>query len=208
MKVLFSFLIMALLLSTIALYYFYPFPIEKVEAEPSFDNLKDQLIGQSFLRADLPPKEKLLEIAPDLKKATIERFYPFQIKIKLERQKVIQLLSIGEEKWELLESGRMVRTSTTSSAVVGKFFTFPLPEGVSSALAMFLSKFPANLRGEITIIEVASPEEIVLQLNEMRCFFLLSNYERHLPYLQVYINAARKDGKQELHFEYSEVFAK
>ncbi|MDI6869578.1 MAG: hypothetical protein QMD88_08420 [Coprothermobacterota bacterium] len=212
MKALSFFLILSLFLGTALTYLQFPVPVGKVNIEGAdFDTslLKAGLGAQSFILARLPDFATLKSLDGGLKDVVLERYFPFDLQVRWVRYNVLLILSLKEKTWELLDNGDFVENPRVMPTATCSVYIWPLPQEIRGELATLMARIPDRLRKTIRALEVDSSEKVVLQLDDgLKCFFSLSNYEKHMAYLEVYINRARKDGKKELHFEYSEVYAK
>lgn len=212
MKFLSFFLLFSLCLSTALTYLYFPFPVGKVEFRGSvFDlsSLKESLSSQSFILAKLPDLSALKSLDAGLKEAAIERFFPFDLQVQWKRYNTLLTLSLRGKTWEFMDNGEFVENPQLIPTATCSVYIWPLPIEVRDEMSAMMAKIPDKLKKTIKNLNVESSEIIVLQLEDgIKCFFSLTNFERHLPYIEVYVNKARKDGKKELHFEYSEVYAK
>jgi len=206
------FLILLFFIGTPLLYLFFPIPVEKVTFEGTVfptNSLKDDLCHQSFVLARLPQLPSLKEIDPGLKRAELERFFPFELRVRWIRYEVLLACSYRGKAMELLDNGDFVENPYSRPTVTASTAIFPWPQEIKKALATLFMRIPDKLLKSVVALEVESSGRIVLQLNDgLKCYFSPSNLERHLPYVELYVNTARKDGKKELHFEFSEVYAK
>ncbi|MCR4428982.1 MAG: hypothetical protein NUV68_06585 [Caldiserica bacterium] len=212
MKIVALFLILFLALGTAWVFLKVSIPVGGVEVlGADFDTvpLKNTMIGQSFITGKLPDLMSLKNFDRGVKDVILERFFPFDLLIRWSRYKVLLVFSWEGKSWELFESGEFAENQRVSPTITGFFFSWPLLPEVTRGITTFFSRIPDRLIKTIEAFKVESAERVVLQLNDgLDCFFSLNNYERHIPYLELYISRAQKDGKKELHFEYSEVYAK
>jgi cell division septal protein FtsQ len=171
--------------------------------------LEKSLSSQSFVLARLPDLSTLKSFDGGLKEVVLERYFPFDLQVQWKRYSTLFVLSLEGKTWEFMENGEFVENPRLMPTVTGSVYVWPLPDAVKSGLATMITRIPDKLKKTINMLNVESSEIIVLQLEDgLKCYLSLANYERHLPYMEIYVNKARKDGKKELHFEYSEVYAK
>ncbi|MGB9552945.1 MAG: hypothetical protein ACPL7L_01005 [bacterium] len=171
--------------------------------------MKENLGSQSFILAKLPDLSVLKSLDAGLKGAVIERFFPFDLQVQWKRYNTLLTLSLRGKTWEFMDNGEFVENPQLIPTATCSVYIWPLPIEVRDEIATMMAQIPDKLKETIKNLNVESSEIIVLQLEDgIKCFFSLTNFERHLPYIEVYVNKARKDGKKELHFEYSEVYAK
>ncbi len=203
-----------LVIGTTLLYLFVPFPIDRVtwaqEGKGELES-KIQVLKDSFLRAHLPSNETIREIDPLYKEGSLERYYPFELRIILVDYRALLSLEEDGRCWVLLESGELVGGPESPPFIPAEFFSSPLPQQLNYSLADLLLSFPPLLYTEVSSLRVESDDRLVVKLVDgLSLYFLLeeNSYKRHLPYIQLYIEKARQDAKKELHFEFSDVFAR
>lgn len=203
-----------LLISTGLLYFYLPFPTDRVVwAQEGKGVLQSGTpdLKESFLLARLPSNEAMREIDPFYKEGLLERYYPFELRVQLKDYRALLSLKEDGQCWLLLESGELVEGPESSPVIPVEFFSSPLPQLLSRNLADLLVSLPHILYPEFISLRVESDGRLIVKLVDgLSLYFLLeeNSYKRHLPYLQLYLEKARQEMKKELHFEFSDVFAK
>lgn len=212
MKVVALFLILAFAGGTAIAFLKIPIPVGELEilgADFDTSSLEERMRVQSFITGKLPDIEELKTYDGGVKEVVLERFFPFDFLVRWSRQNVFLTFSWEGKPWEILESGEIVENPRATPTTQGFFFSWPLSPEVKKEIATFFSRIPVRLIKAIGAFKMESMDKVILQLSDgLNCFFSLKSYEKHIPYLELYINQAQKDGKKELHFEYSEVYAK
>lgn len=213
MKVLCAILLLLLCLMVPWLYAILPFPAELVlagEPAPS-PALAKPITNSSFLHVAVPTVTEWQALEPRVKGVRFSQYYPFTIQAFFSWQNSLISFRLDGGSWEWLESGQMIRSADLEPTVTASFYTTTLPMELSLQAINLLQQVPADLRTQIIAMQIAQNRQFIVKLSDgLELFFRLEreNYERHLPFLQIYIEKARKDGKRELHFEFADVFAK
>jgi hypothetical protein len=213
MKVFCTILLLLLCLMVPWLYAVLPIPSELVLAgEPTPSTVLAKAIGNgSFLHLAAPTLTQWQALEPRIKEVRFSRYYPFTIRAIFSWQKSLISFRLDGDSWEWLESGQMIKSPDLESTVTASFYTTSLPMELSLQAIDLLQQVPADLRAQIIALQIAQNRQFIVKLSDgLELSFRLEreNYERHLPFLQIYIEKARKDGKRELHFEFADVFAK
>lgn len=213
LKVFCAILLLLLCLMAPWLYAIVPFPAELVlggEPVPS-PTLAEAIPKGSFLLMTVPALAQWQALEPRIKEVRYSRYYPFTIQALFSWQQSQLSFRLDGVSWEWLESGQMIESPDLKPTVTASFTPTPLPKEVSLEAINLLNQVPGDLRTQIIALQIAQNRQFIVKLNDgLQLFFRLEkeNYERHLPFLQTYIEKARKDGKRELHFEFADVFAK
>lgn len=213
MKVLCAILLLLLCLMVPWLYAILPFPAELIlagEPAPS-PALAKPIANRSFLHVTVPTVTEWQALEPRVKGVRFSQYYPFTIQAFFSWQNSLVSFRLDGGSWEWLESGQMIRSPDLEPTVTASFYTTTLPRELSLQAIDLLQQVPADLRTQIIAMQIAQNRQFIVKLSDgLELFFRLEreNYERHLPFLQIYIEKARKDGKRELHFEFANVFAK
>ncbi len=195
------------------LYAILPFPAELVlagEPAPS-PALAKAIPNGSFLHMAVPTMTQWQALEPRIKEVRFSQYYPFTIQAFFSWQNSLMSFRLDGDSWEWLESGQMIRSPDVQPTVTASFYTTALPMELSLQAIDLLQQVPADLRKQIIALQIAQNQQFIVKLSDgLELYFRLEreNYERHLPFLPIYIEKARKDGKKELHFEFADVYAK
>lgn len=213
MKVFCAILLFLLCLMVPWLYAILPFPAELVlagEPAPS-PALAKAIPNGSFLQMAIPTMTQWQALEPRIKEVRFSQYYPFTIQAFFSWQNSLMSFRLDEDSWEWLESGQMIRSPDVQPTVTASFYATALPTELSLQAIDLLQQVPADLRKQIIALQIAQNQQFIVKLSDgLELYFRLEreNYERHLPFLPIYIEKARKDGKRELHFEFADVYAK
>lgn len=213
MKVFCAILLFLLCLMVPWLYAILPFPAELVlagEPAPS-PALAEAIPNGSFLHMAIPTMTQWQALEPRIKEVRFSQYYPFTIQAFFSWQNSLMSFRLDEDSWEWLESGQMIRSPDVQPTVTASFYATALPTELSLQAIDLLQQVPADLRKQIIALQIAQNQQFIVKLSDgLELYFRLEreNYERHLPFLPIYIEKARKDGKRELHFEFADVYAK
>lgn len=213
MKVFCAILLFLLCLIVPWLYTILPFPAELVlagEPAPS-PALAKAIPNGSFLHMAVPTVTQWQVLEPRVKEVRYSQYYPFTIQAFFSWQNSLISFRLDGDSWEWLESGQMIKSPDVEPTVTASFYATALPMELSLQAIDLLQQVPADLWTQIIALQIAQNQQFIVELSDgLELFFRLEkeNYERHLPFLQIYIEKARKDGKKELHFEFEDVFAK
>lgn len=195
------------------LYAVLPFPAELVlagEPAPS-PALAKAITNGSFLQMAIPTMTQWQALEPRIKEVRFSQYYPFTIQAFFSWQNSLMSFRLDGDSWEWLESGQMIRSPDVQPTVTASFYATALPTELSLQAIDLLQQVPADLRKQIIALQIAQNQQFIVKLSDgLELYFRLEreNYERHLPFLPIYIEKARKDGKRELHFEFADVYAK
>jgi hypothetical protein len=213
MKALCAILLFLLCLVVPWLYIVLPFPAELVlagEPAPS-PTLAKEMPNCTFLHKVVPSLTQWRALEPRVKGVRYHQYYPFTVQAFFSWQNSLISFLLDGDSWEWLESGEMIKSPDVRPTVTASFYTTSLPTELSLEAIDLLQQVPTDLHTQIIALQIAQNRQFIVKLSDgLELFFRLEreNYQRHLPFLQIYVEKARKDGKRELHFEFADVFAK